>query len=332
MPVTTPAWLKRQPSSPAGAPPPPEAIEAFKAYVDAESFPDALKAHGELLKHLNLSPDRFHEFYPKFKSAIKEHLPFRYKEIFKIFSEKAKQKPYQGVPCENQKVLVVGGGPMGFRTAIETQLLGARTLVVEKREDFTRHNILKLWKFLIPDYKSLGVKKFVGRFCSGAVNHIGIQSLQLFLAKVCLFLGVEIVAPVGLVHLVEPAGDLGWTAKFSPEGTAADNYEFDFVVIASGKKVAIDGFNRRSLDAAMSIAVTANFKNNNTPEEKAVAEISGISKQYHMDFFKGMKTTHNIDLENIVYYRGNTHYFVMTALRSSLIERGVILGRHSPNS
>ena len=33
----------------------------------------------------------------------------------------------------------------------------------------------------------------------------------------------------------------------------------------------------------------------------------------------------NIQLENIVYYRGETHYFVMTALRPSLIKRGVIL-------
>ena len=37
-----------------------------------------------------------------------------------------------------------------------------------------------------------------------------------------------------------------------------------------------------------------------------------------------MKNDVGIDLENIVYYRGNTHYFVMTALRQSLLEKGVI--------
>lgn len=31
-----------------------------------------------------------------------------------------------------------------------------------------------------------------------------------------------------------------------------------------------------------------------------------------------------IDLENIVYYRGDTHYFVMTALKNCLLQRGVI--------
>lgn len=32
-----------------------------------------------------------------------------------------------------------------------------------------------------------------------------------------------------------------------------------------------------------------------------------------------------IDLENIVYYKDNTHYFVMTAKKQSLLEKGVIL-------
>ena len=31
-----------------------------------------------------------------------------------------------------------------------------------------------------------------------------------------------------------------------------------------------------------------------------------------------------IDLENIIYFRDNTHYFVMTAKKDSLLERGVI--------
>ncbi len=40
---------------------------------------------------------------------------------------------------------------------------------------------------------------------------------------------------------------------------------------------------------------------------------------------KAMEKENGVQLENIVYYRGETHYFVMTALRASLIERGVIL-------
>lgn len=31
-----------------------------------------------------------------------------------------------------------------------------------------------------------------------------------------------------------------------------------------------------------------------------------------------------VDLENIVYYKDDTHYFVMTAKKTSLIKKGVI--------
>jgi len=32
-----------------------------------------------------------------------------------------------------------------------------------------------------------------------------------------------------------------------------------------------------------------------------------------------------IDLENIVYYKDHTHYFVMTAKKLSLLDKGVII-------
>lgn len=41
-------------------------------------------------------------------------------------------------------------------------------------------------------------------------------------------------------------------------------------------------------------------------------------------FFNELKDKYDIDLENLVYYRGETHYFVMTAKRDSLLKRGVI--------
>ena len=289
MAPSVPDWIKRFPSvggsdpSQSSPPPPPcpEAVECFKAFVEAQSFPDILRHFSELLGHIKISPGRFCEFFPKFKHALMPYVPFRYKEIFKILETKYKQKPYEGMPAEKQRVLVVGAGPCGMRTAIEVQLLGAKTIVIEKREDFTRHNILKLWKFLVADFKMLGIKKFVGKFCAGPINHIGIKTLQLFLAKVTLMLGVQVEAPIALLELVEPSNGAGWKAKYSKESVLLDSYEFDMLVVASGKKVAVEGFNRRSLDAKLSIAVTANLLQQGTPEEAAVEQISGISKQYH---------------------------------------------------
>ena len=57
-------------------------------------------------------------------------------------------------------MLIVGAGPCGLRTAVETQLLGANTILIERRNAFTRNNVLKLWKFLIEDLKSLGKLPF----------------------------------------------------------------------------------------------------------------------------------------------------------------------------
>ena len=320
-----PVWLPRSLSEPAGPPPPEEAIEEFQTFFNATTYNEASTAFANLLTILDIKPGRFVDFFPKLKGALKGHLPYKYKEVWKILETKSKLKSY-GMAAEKQTVLVVGAGPCGLRTAIETQLLGARTVIIEKRAEFTRNNVLKLWKFLIDDLKLLGAKKFFGKFASGNINHIGIRVLQLILYKVCCMLGIEILAPVSLVDLSEP-DDSGkkWTAVTKPADSQATGIEFDMIVIASGRKVAIEGFDRRSLDAKLSIAVTANFVNHGTSEEVSVRQISGISKQFHQQFFADMENDKGIALENIVYYRGETHYFVMTALRKSLIDRGVIL-------
>ena len=69
-------------------------------------------------------------------------------------------------------MLVIGGGPVGLRTAIEVALLGGKAVVVEKRDRLSRNNVLHLWPFLISDLKALGAKKFFGKFCAGAIDHI----------------------------------------------------------------------------------------------------------------------------------------------------------------
>ena len=53
----------------------------------------------------------------------------------------------------------------------------------------------------------------------------------------------------------------------------------------------------------MSIAITANFVNSNTLEERRVEEIAGLSKQYDQAFFRDLERERGIRLENIVYYK-----------------------------
>jgi len=45
-------------------------------------------------------------------------------------------------------------------------------VVVEKRDRLSRNNVLHLWPFVIQDLKGLGAKKFFGKFCAGAIDHI----------------------------------------------------------------------------------------------------------------------------------------------------------------
>lgn len=75
-------------------------------------------------------------------------------------------------PFSPFQCLIVGGGPCGLRTAIELAYLGAKVVVVEKRDTFSRNNVLHLWPFTIHDLRGLGAKKFYGKFCAGSIDHI----------------------------------------------------------------------------------------------------------------------------------------------------------------
>lgn len=55
---------------------------------------------------------------------------------------------------------------------MELGFLGYRVVLLEKRETFSRNNVLHLWPFAIHDLRGLGAKKFYGKFCAGTIDHI----------------------------------------------------------------------------------------------------------------------------------------------------------------
>jgi len=83
-------------------------------------------------------------------------------------------------------------------------------------------------------------------------------------------------------------------------------------------------FKRKEFRGKLAIAITCNFKNKQTSEEAGVEEISGVAFIYNQEFFHELRKKTGIELENILYYRDETHYFVMTAKKKSLITTGVI--------
>ena len=301
------------------------ASEVFDHFCHhANTLKSILRSFRYLCEILRLKPTEFPCFYPKLKSKLRT---WKAQALWAKFDKRASHKCYnRGKACAGQRVLVIGAGPCGLRTAIEAQFLGAKVVVLEKRDRFSRNNVLHLWPFNIHDLRGLGAKKFYGKFCAGAIDHISIRQLQCILLKVALLLGVEVYENVGFERLVEPDDiETGWRAICDPpEHQVSRQYEFDVLIGADGKRNTLTGFKRKEFRGKLAIAITANFINRHTEAENQVEEISGVAFIFNQKFFNDLNEAKGISLENIVYYRDETHYFVMTAKKQSLLNKGVI--------
>ncbi|KAF5302677.1 hypothetical protein FQA39_LY10173 [Lamprigera yunnana] len=301
-----------------------KANDAFEHFISAGTLKSAFGSYRNICELLHLKPNVFPQFYPKLKENLTS---WKAKALWKKFDARANHKCYiRGKACPNVRVLIIGAGPCGLRTAIEAQLLGAKVVVIEKRDRMSRNNVLHLWPFVIEDLRALGAKKFFGKFCAGAIDHISIRQLQCILVKVALLLGIEIHTEVSFEKLIEPNSieKIGWRAEFKPADHPVSQYEFDVIVGADGKRNTLQGFKRKEFRGKLAIAITANFINKRTEAEARVEEISGVAFIFNQKFFKELNAETGIDLENIVYYKDDTHYFVMTAKKLSLIDKGVI--------
>ncbi|XP_014860773.1 PREDICTED: protein-methionine sulfoxide oxidase mical3a-like isoform X20 [Poecilia mexicana] len=300
----------------------------FDNFVQATTCKGTLKAFQELCEHLEVKPSEHRIFYHKLKSKLNY---WKAKALWVKLDKRACQKEYKkGRVCANTKCLIIGAGPCGLRTAIELAFLGARVVLLEKRDAFSRNNVLHLWPFTIHDLRGLGAKKFYGKFCAGAIDHISIRQLQLMLLKMALLLGIEIHVNVEFKGLIEPPEDqeserIGWRAEVHPRTHPVSELEFDVIIGADGRRNTLPGFRRKEFRGKLAIAITANFINRNTTAEAKVEEISGVAFIFNQKFFQDLREATGIDLENIVYYKDDTHYFVMTAKKQSLLEKGVIL-------
>ncbi|XP_072566423.1 protein-methionine sulfoxide oxidase mical3a-like isoform X4 [Paramormyrops kingsleyae] len=300
----------------------------FDRFVQASTCKGTLKAFQELCDFLDLKPSEYRIFYHKLKSRLNY---WKAKALWAKLDKRASHKDYKkGRACANSRCLIIGAGPCGLRTAIELGFLGAKVVLLEKRDAFSRNNVLHLWPFTIQDLRGLGAKKFYGKFCAGSIDHISIRQLQLMLLKVALLLGIEIHVNVEFKGLVEPPEDqekarIGWRTVVHPRTHPVNEMEFDIVIGADGRRNTLSGFKRKEFRGKLAIAITANFINRNTTAEAKVEEISGVAFIFNQKFFQDLREATGIDLENIVYYKDDTHYFVMTAKKQSLLEKGVIL-------
>ncbi|MCJ8737368.1 hypothetical protein PDJAM_G00023100 [Pangasius djambal] len=305
-----------------------QAGRMFETFIQASTCKSTLQAFNFMCTYLELDPLEHDSFYSSLKSRL---TCWKAKALWSKLDKRASHKEYKkGEACVGTKCLIIGGGPCGLRTAIELAFLGAKVVVIEKRDTFSRNNVLHLWPFTIHDLRGLGAKKFYGKFCAGSIDHISIRQLQLMLLKIALILGVEFHINVEFVKLLEPPEDQenegpGWKAEIRPSDHPIADFDFDVVVGADGRRNTLEGFRRKEFRGKLAIAITANFINRNTTAEAKVEEISGVAFIFNQKFFQDLRQETGIDLENIVYYKDNTHYFVMTAKKQSLLDKGVII-------
>jgi len=143
--------------------------ELFDAFLQSSDLGHTLDVFRKLCLSVDVNPHNHKTCYASLKSRLTS---WKCKSLWTKLDKRVDHKDYKNKPCVKNKVLIIGAGPCGLRTAIEAALLGAYVVVIEKRDRFSRNNVLHLWPFLIVDLKNLGAKKFFGQFCAGAIDHI----------------------------------------------------------------------------------------------------------------------------------------------------------------
>uniref|UniRef100_A0A4W6C5M6 Microtubule associated monooxygenase, calponin and LIM domain containing 3b n=1 Tax=Lates calcarifer TaxID=8187 RepID=A0A4W6C5M6_LATCA len=269
------------------------AQELYDEFVSASTCRTALRTFTQLCEHLQL--DRSAAERPLYQ-IIKRRLNYwRANTLWTKLDRRANQQEYlRARICNNTTCVIIGAGPCGLRTAVELSFMGARVVLLEKRDSFSRNNVLHLWPFTIHDLRGLGAKKFYGKFCAGSIDHISIRQLQLVLLKVALLLGVEVHVNVEFKNLVEPPEDqhrhkVGWRMEVSPKSHPVNQLVFDVIIGADGRRNTLPGFRRKEFRGKLAIAITANFKNRNTTAEAKVEEISGVAFIFNQRFFQELR-------------------------------------------
>ena len=82
-------------------------------------------------------------------------------------------------------------------------------------------------------------------------------------------------------------------------------------------------FQRKVFRGQTTLGITANFRNKNEQADAEIEEIGGLFRVFNPQFFNHLKGA-GIDLENFVYKKNDTHYFVMTAKKGSLLQKKVL--------
>ncbi|CEG40908.1 Regulatory protein MLP and related LIM proteins [Plasmopara halstedii] len=306
-------------------------LSSFKAFNATKDLGDTLTTFNTLLQDCGLDGVQIKEpwhVYCHIKSAVYSKLGFRHKQLFKLLDERYCLDAYKRKPVTRKRLCIIGAGPVGLRGAIEAALLGGQVIVLEKRDHFSRENMLHLWPWVIQDLLSLGAKVFFPQFCKTNTHfHISMRQLQVVLLKIALLVGVTVYSSTEFESIVPPGRESSGGKPYYMVTTQPQisTMEFTAVLGASGANdnlAKLSGINRFVYNSNESLGILCYFPNLGTSEEMKAKEFSWTSKLKHpmLDKLRDL----GIDLENVVYYRGEMHYLVMTPKRQNLLEFHVL--------
>ncbi|CAD7968360.1 unnamed protein product [Amoebophrya sp. A25] len=314
--------------------------------------------------------------YEKIRAVVKDGGNWKWPRMWQRFDELERRGPaYRpkevlncGKPNKNprivkQKVLVVGGGPVGMRCAIELAMGGHKVVLCEKRREdkgkgslgFTnRINRPHNWPFLKHDLEKLNGKELLSQkacypvFTEPHTSSIGIDELQCLLLKNLLLLGVEFRLGVGFKDAKCVAGNAttapkwGVTLTYDAAAKAKFGKDSDEVQETFGVILGCDGprstvreklqthfggvEKRKFMDA---VGIVANIEK--LPRKRALElgfkqdlEDMNRSKMLFKPFFKKIMDEADIDLDVVIYYRAASHnYCIFAPTRKNLIKHGV---------
>ena len=137
--------------------------------------------------------------------------------------------------------------------------------------------------------------------------------------------GVKVHPGVTFEGLVEPEDlDGGWKVTVSPASSPVTSVNYDIILAASGKVHCLPGFHSKEYRPNLALAIAVNFVKHSSKTETIIPEFGELSLIGRLQMFREMSKDLNINLENLVYFKDETHFFVMTAKKQSLLKRGVL--------
>ena len=144
---------------------------AWTAFMEADEVGPSMTAYAKLRKACNIDAKTNGRAAFDTINVLTQQstTPHRIKELVKKLSQTFRARTDEVALCHGTRVVVSGAGPVGLRAAVEAAMMGMEVWLLEKRETFSRVNILTLWKQTADDLVSFGARAFYPRFSNLAL-------------------------------------------------------------------------------------------------------------------------------------------------------------------